>query len=125
MSSSSFCDGNWQAYKAFIDGQDGFPTWLSNSNSNKYGGSDGVYNGSTSSVANGTSLLGEWVQIVLPYGLSLISHQLSSENSYYLCSYLSAYFTLYCLLSLSYDNILPIKRRRPKPLKVFSYSRPK
>jgi hypothetical protein len=82
-SSSSFYDGNWEAYKAFINGQDGFPSWLSG-NSNQYSGSDGVYNGSTSTVANATSLLGEWVQIVLPYGLSLISYQLSSKNSYYL-----------------------------------------
>jgi hypothetical protein len=83
-SSSSFLDGNWQAYKAFVNGQDGYPSWLGNSNSNKCSGKDGVYNGSTSTVANGTSLLGEWVQIVLPYGLSLTSYQLNSKNSYYL-----------------------------------------
>ena len=81
-SSSSFLDGNWQAYKAFVNGQDKFPSWLSVSN--KYNGSDGVYNGSTSTIANGTSLLGEWVQIVLPYELSLVKYQLSSKNAYYL-----------------------------------------
>jgi hypothetical protein len=30
-SSSTFLDGNWQAYKAFVNGQDKFPSWLSNS----------------------------------------------------------------------------------------------
>jgi hypothetical protein len=82
-SSSFFLDGNWQAYKAFVNGKDGFPSWLSDSNT--YRDSNGGYNGSTSTVvANGTSLMGEWVQMVLPYGLSLTSYQLNSKNSYYL-----------------------------------------
>jgi hypothetical protein len=83
-SSSSFFDGNWVAYKAYNNGQGYLPTWLSNANSNPYNGSDGVYKGSTTTVANGSSLLGEWVQIVLPYGLSLVKYKLSSKNAYYL-----------------------------------------
>jgi hypothetical protein len=81
-SSSSFLDGNWQAYKAFVNGQDKFSSWLSNGNT--YSSSDEVCNGKISTVTNGTSLLGEWVQIVLPYELSLVRYQLNPKNSYYL-----------------------------------------
>jgi hypothetical protein len=85
LSSSDF-DNNWLPFNAFNDTKTGFGNWISNYRINPYDGNTGEYTGSTSTTANNTQILGEWIQIVLPYSLTLTSYQSKAKNAYYLAT---------------------------------------
>lgn len=54
--------------------------WLSRTASNNYRGSDGAYTGSTTSIFNGASILGEYMTITTPYYFILDSYTLVSGH---------------------------------------------
>jgi len=69
---------NEYAYQAFVNELGGPPDW----HSATYYTTGGVYNGSNNTLVNGTQVLGEWLQIELPYPLILKQYSVGYRANY-------------------------------------------
>jgi len=80
VASASTQDPSYLSYFAFNKSYGTGLTGAWSSLSNPYNTSSGVYTGSTSTLVSSVSTTGEWVQIMLPYAITLVSYTLQCRN---------------------------------------------
>jgi hypothetical protein len=79
VGSSGTYNSNYNPYLVFNDIANGVLTWGWVSPNYSYGSSTGIYAGSVTTSVNGTNILGEYVQIYLPFKFFLKKYQLKNS----------------------------------------------
>jgi hypothetical protein len=78
--SSGTYNSNYSPYVVFNNIGNNIRTWGWVSPNYTYVSNTGIYSGSVSTSVNGTNILGEWVQIYLPFNFILTNYQLKNSG---------------------------------------------